>query len=98
MKRRPARKLKRPRKRTRGKGLSQLPVNPVTRDFMQFHQLSLDDAIAKAEQAAAAAPLSDAAQLQLSRQLFRVYVVMKDGHWRSLAQLAYETKDPEASV
>ena len=35
---------------------------------------------------------------QYAGQLLKVYTVMRDGKWRTLAQIAFEAKAPEASV
>ena len=37
-------------------------------------------------------------QKRLTGQIKRVYDLMKDGRWRTLTEIATETKDPEASV
>src|SRR3954470_11943617 len=64
---------------------------------MQFQQLSLDDAIALAQEEAKTAP-EPPSSLKWSRLLFAVYVVMQDGRWRTLAEIAFAAKAPEASV
>lgn len=35
---------------------------------------------------------------RLTRQLGRVWSVIHDGHWRTLREIAQQTRDPEASV
>jgi hypothetical protein len=37
-------------------------------------------------------------QDRLEGQLARIFNLMKDGAWRTLAEIAKETRDPEASV
>ena len=37
-------------------------------------------------------------QKRLTGQLLRVYTLMSDGHWRTLAQIAKEAQGSEASV
>ena len=37
-------------------------------------------------------------QARLGRQALSVFHVVKDGHWRTLAELAHETGYPEASI
>jgi hypothetical protein len=35
---------------------------------------------------------------RLSKQLDRVFTLMKDGQWRTLREISCKTKDPETSV
>jgi hypothetical protein len=35
---------------------------------------------------------------RLTGQLFRIWECMKDGHWRTLQEIATVTNDPEASI
>ena len=35
---------------------------------------------------------------RLDKQLGRVYETMKDGKWKTLEEIAYATKDPQASI
>lgn len=35
---------------------------------------------------------------RLTKQLGRVWAVVRDGHWRTLREIAQRTRDPEASV
>lgn len=37
-------------------------------------------------------------QARLGRQAMAVFQVVRDGHWRTLAELAHETGYPEASI
>lgn len=36
--------------------------------------------------------------VRLGNQLQRIYDLMKDGHWRTLAEIEKETGDPQASI
>ncbi len=37
-------------------------------------------------------------QKRLSGQIERVFILMRDGHWRTLPEIAMRTNDPEASI
>jgi hypothetical protein len=37
-------------------------------------------------------------QSRLTGQIFRVFSLMCDGKWRTLAEIARQTRDPEASI
>lgn len=65
-------------------------------DVQRSNQLTLDDYLASAR---FEGPPDNAKDFdRLCGQIRRIYDLMKDGFWRSLAEIERETGDPQASV
>ena len=72
-----------------------------------IQQLSITDAIAQVENQSFSQKVIEAnpdqkpqepKTAQMAEQLMKVYMVMKDGRWRTLAEIAFYAKTPEASA